>query len=480
MTIKGIFFDAADVLYRRPERTSTYVSRLLNERGLSTELPAQDRTRQKALRSRAKSGQLSPEEYWDQLLLIHGVVAAEERRALVGQIIDYSDHVLPVPGSREALAGLKQRGFVLGIVTDTIYPIERKKRWLDTVGISEFIDVLACSTALGAHKPDPAIYLNALQQANLTPGESAFVGHAADELEGARRAGLATVAVHYDPGAQADYYTQSLVELLNVPIFEISTTQKVKEMNNNDSIEAIFIDVGNTMRIVVKDERFQAQAKEQLVTLVGADETPEAFCERLAERYLAYRKWAKETLTEASEKELWTRWMLPDFPADRIAPLSGKLTRLWRDRDGRRVARPDVKEVVLELSKRGYRLGIIANTITETEIPDWLEEDGLADYFKAVVLSSKTGLRKPGPEIYLEAARRVGVQPARSMYVGDNPSRDILGARLAGFGMVIILMEPATLEKEPPTGENKPDKIINELSELLDLFPARRSSSGGS
>jgi len=151
---------------------------------------------------------------------MHGVADPEERRALAGKIIDYSDQVVPIPGGREALAGLKRRGFVLGIVTDTIYPIERKKRWLDTVGVAEFIDVLACSTALGAHKPEPAIYLNALQQAHLAPGESAFVGHAADELEGARRAGLATIAVYYEPGARADYYAGSLVDLLNVPIFK--------------------------------------------------------------------------------------------------------------------------------------------------------------------------------------------------------------------------------------------------------------------
>jgi putative hydrolase of the HAD superfamily len=241
-----------------------------------------------------------------------------------------------------------------------------------------------------------------------------------------------------------------------------------------NSIEAIFIDVGNTMRIVVKDDAFQAQARQQLVTLVGADESPEAFCELLAERYLVYRKQAKTSLIEASEKELWTRWMLPDYPAAMIGPLAGKLTRLWRDRDGRRVARPEVRPVVLELSRRGYCLGIIANTITETEIPDWLEEDGLTGYFKAVVLSSKTGYRKPGPEIYLEAARRIGVEPARSMYVGDNPSRDILGARLAGFGMVIVLLEPATLEKEPPTNENKPDLVIHQLGELLEVFPVRQ------
>jgi len=103
-------------------------------------------------------------------------------------------YVLAIPGGKEALAGLKQRGFVLGIVTDTIYPIDWKMRWLDKVGVAEFMDVVACSTVLGAHKPDPAMYLNALQQAHLAPSESAFVGHDAGELEGARKAGIATVA----------------------------------------------------------------------------------------------------------------------------------------------------------------------------------------------------------------------------------------------------------------------------------------------
>jgi len=242
----------------------------------------------------------------------------------------------------------------------------------------------------------------------------------------------------------------------------------------NHDIEAVFLDVGNTLRIVVQDEAFQAQARQQLMTLVGAHESPETLFERLDARWKAYRKWSFENLTEASEKELWTRFMLPDFPAERIAPLSGKLTRLWRDHDGRRIPRPDVKQVVIELSKRGYCMGIIANTITETEIPDWLEADGLTPYFKAVVLSSKFRHRKPGPEIYWEATRRAGVAPARSAYVGDNPIRDVLGTRRAGFGMVIIMMEPTKLEKEPPMGENKPDLIIHECSELLGIFPPRQ------
>ena len=241
----------------------------------------------------------------------------------------------------------------------------------------------------------------------------------------------------------------------------------------NQNIEAIFLDVGNTLRLVVKDEAFQTKAKQDLAALVGTKESPEEFIEILAKRYKVLRKRAKEQLIEASEKEMWTKWMLPDFPEEKIAPLSGKLTRLWRDRDGRRVARADARETIIELSKRGYLLGIIANTITETEIPDWMEEDGVTDYFKTVILSSKVGVRKPGPEIYLEAARRIGVEPSKCVYVGDNPSRDVVGARLAKYGMMIIINEPDTLAKEPPTVENMPDCYIDQLIELLDLFPSR-------
>ena len=219
MAIRGILFDAAGVFYDRPESTRKYVAKLLRDRGFSAELPAKDQVRQRALRSQANKGRVSPSVYWDQVLVMTGVASPAERESLIAKINAYSDRVQPIPGGREALAVLKQRGFILGIVTDTIYPLERKMRWLEQVGVAEFIDVVSCSTVVGAHKPDPAIYLDAMQQAGLTPHESAFVGHAADELEGARRAGLATVAVLYEPGSRADYYAESLFNLLDVPIF---------------------------------------------------------------------------------------------------------------------------------------------------------------------------------------------------------------------------------------------------------------------
>ena len=241
----------------------------------------------------------------------------------------------------------------------------------------------------------------------------------------------------------------------------------------NQDIQAIFIDVGDTMRILVKDESYQTRAQYQLAALAGTSESPEKFYAQLNERYDEYRKWAFATMTEASEKKLWTRWMLPDCPSEKIAPIARELATQFRQSKGRRIVPPNVKPTIVELAKRGYVLGIISNLITEQEIPDWLDADGLTSYFKSVLLSSVFGRRKPAPEIYWEAAHRAGVTPAQSAYVGDNPKRDVVGTRQAGFGMVVILTEPEKLAKEPPTGENVPDVIIHKFSELLNIFPAR-------
>lgn len=241
----------------------------------------------------------------------------------------------------------------------------------------------------------------------------------------------------------------------------------------NQDIEAIFLDVGNTLRIVVEDPQFQKNARQQMMSLVEARDPETEFFEKLEAHWKAYRKQSKQSLLEASEHELWTQWMLPDYPVEKIAPLAGKLTRLWRDRDGMRVPRHDAKSTIIELHRRGYLLGIIANTITETEIPDWMQTDGVTSYFKTVILSSKVRVRKPDPQIYWLAARVMGVAPEKCAYVGDNPIRDVEGTNAAGFGMMILFEEPATLEKEPQSGICAPDYRIQETSQLLDIFPAR-------
>jgi putative hydrolase of the HAD superfamily len=198
-----------------------------------------------------------------------------------------------------------------------------------------------------------------------------------------------------------------------------------------------------------------------------------AFCQKLNERYKGYRKWAFEKLAEAPEAELWTRWLVPEFPTEKIASLGGELTYQFRQTNGRRVVVDGGRDVVEELQKRGYTLGIISNLIGTREIPEWLEAEGLTPYFKSVVLSSVVGIRKPSPEIYFEAARQAGVDPSKCAYVGDNLKRDVSGTRAAGFGQIIIMISPEELAEAEITDENRPDIIIHEFRKLLDIFPGR-------
>lgn len=246
----------------------------------------------------------------------------------------------------------------------------------------------------------------------------------------------------------------------------------------NPEIDAVFLDLGDTLRMMVKDEEHMRRARVEIVRLLGSGEDPDAFYEKLEARYEEYRKWAFETLREAPEAELWTRWMAPEFPPEKVAPLGIDLSFQFRQSKGRRVVVDGGKEVIVELHRRGYVLGIISNLITSREIPDWMEADGFTPYFKSVVLSSTFGVRKPDPAIYLEAARRAEVEPRRCAYVGDNLKRDVSGTRAAGFGMVVIMISPAKLAEETITDENRPDVLIEDFRQLLEVFPEKQAVIG--
>ena len=243
----------------------------------------------------------------------------------------------------------------------------------------------------------------------------------------------------------------------------------------NRNIDTIFFDVGATLRYVVEDAEFSAAADRELMELVGATESHDVFFEKLNKNWKAYRKMAKTVLLDVSEMELWLQYLLPDYPAEVIAPNAARLTRLWRDHDGRRVPHDDVKVTLLELKRRGYKLGIIANTITETEIPDWMCHDQVADCFQTVILSSKVRLRKPDPAIYLLASRCIGTVPENCAYVGDNPVRDVEGAVDAGYGSMILYEDAGTADREGKLPTVKPDYRIKAIRELLDLFPDRKA-----
>lgn len=243
----------------------------------------------------------------------------------------------------------------------------------------------------------------------------------------------------------------------------------------NENINAIVFDLGGTLRIALKDEDWMKQGRIHMAELAETDLPFEDFYAIVEERYEKYREWALRENKESNDEELWCKWLLFDYPRERIMENRHKLSYEYRQSKGRRVVVEHGEEVLRELFNRGYKLGIISNLIGETEVYDWLEEDGLRDLFSSVILSPECGLRKPGAEIYRVSSRDLGIPCEQIASVADNQGRDIEGAREAGIAYNVIYNSPEKKHPVDPNGENPPDAIINDFLELLDLFPPKEA-----
>ncbi len=233
-------------------------------------------------------------------------------------------------------------------------------------------------------------------------------------------------------------------------------------------IRGVFFDLGGTLRICDEAPEHQERAMARMAELAGRTDV-QNFIDMVEERYAPYRDWALTENKEAGDFELWNRWLLPEMDGERLAAVCHELTYQYRQVKGKRRVVDGGLQVIRGLYERGYRLGIISNLIGENEIPDWLREDGLAQYFDAVVLSSVCHIRKPDPQIYHMGCQELGLAPEECVSVADNLGRDITGAKAAGIGANILFISPEKLAKKTITEENRPDYIVHQFPEILNL-----------
>lgn len=236
-------------------------------------------------------------------------------------------------------------------------------------------------------------------------------------------------------------------------------------------IDTIFVDLGDTLRIIRKDAAYSHAAKAEICRLLGTDADPEDFYRDVIEpRYNKYREWALTFYCEAPVKQLWTRWLAYDFPRERVEAAADAMTWAYRKTKGERVVTDGGIETLRELKRRGYTLAVVSDLVGTEEVDDWLDRDGLRDLFATVQQSSVCLIRKPHPAIYYYALEACGSAPERTCYVGDNLNRDIIGAKAAGLGMTVAVQYPDK-KPQPVTDENRPDHFITHFSQLLELFP---------
>ena len=123
---------------------------------------------------------------------------------------------------------------------------------------------------------------------------------------------------------------------------------------------------------------------------------------------------------------------------------------------------PGAVEAVERIAAR-WPLGV-ASSSNRALINLVLELSGLAPKFRATVSSEEVARGKPAPDVYLEAVRRLGVDPARAAAVEDSDS-GIRSASAAGMRVVAI-----PNRSFPPSGEAL-GLAYAVLDSLADLTP---------
>jgi putative hydrolase of the HAD superfamily len=218
------------------------------------------------------------------------------------------------------------------------------------------------------------------------------------------------------------------------------------------SIDFVFLDVGG----VLYDDRIHAEAWRRALREAGGRFTDEEFDEEYAACRAAQDGSFRRRLAE--------RFIGPDADLYRLEQLASRHRHYPPT-----ALHADVLPALEALRDAGFRLGVIANQPTQVRAA--LERDGLVPFFEVWGVSDDLGLQKPDPAPFIHAVRTAGVEPARSVMVGDRLDYDVRPATAAGVRTIWVLRGEAP-DLPTPERSAEPDAAIAELRALPEVIEA--------
>jgi HAD superfamily hydrolase (TIGR01509 family) len=171
--------------------------------------------------------------------------------------------------------------------------------------------------------------------------------------------------------------------------------------------------------------------------IVDSEELWDEVRENLArERGGSWSDQAQADMMGMSSTE-WSRYMhdvigLPEEPEE----ISREVVERMLERYAERLPLIDGAVAAVERLAANWPLAV-ASSSNRRLIDRVLEVSGLAPCFEVTVSSEEVARGKPAPDVYLEAARRLGVEPTRCVAIEDSAS-GIRSAHAAGMHVIAI------------------------------------------
>jgi HAD superfamily hydrolase (TIGR01509 family) len=171
--------------------------------------------------------------------------------------------------------------------------------------------------------------------------------------------------------------------------------------------------------------------------LLQSEEVWDAVRERfVGERGGRYDDEVQRAMMGMSAPE-WSRFLHEEaHVADDPAEINSEVVRRMLEAYRRELPLLPGAQEAVRRAAAAFPLGL-ASSSNRAIFEEALELAGLAECFRATVSSEEVDRGKPAPDVYLEAARRLGVQPERCAAVEDSHA-GLRSAKAAGMRVVAI------------------------------------------
>ena len=100
--------------------------------------------------------------------------------------------------------------------------------------------------------------------------------------------------------------------------------------------------------------------------------------------------------------------------------------------------------LAIKTLSESYRLGIVSNFDHARTARSILARDGVKNYFSHIVISDEFGWRKPNRLIFEHALGLLDSDSIDTLYVGDSPKDDGVGAKDANLDVAWVNASPKT------------------------------------
>jgi HAD superfamily hydrolase (TIGR01509 family) len=155
------------------------------------------------------------------------------------------------------------------------------------------------------------------------------------------------------------------------------------------------------------------------------------------------------------------------YDCDVSSPLVVGATEAFCERFMTFVTIDEHAENVLKKLHGRYKMGVVSNFAIPECVERLLERQGLTKLFDVVIVSGAVNRRKPHPEIYQKALRKLGVTAEETVFVGDTVDADVQGAKAAG--MKTVYLERRLQEDAENACPDQTIKNLGDLPEAIEL-----------